>query len=473
MYNSKSKQIYVMMTLINLVCVVISCFASIWVMRYLGLLRLVAMRQINVYYVLAAFSFLVAFVYMYPYEEIFKKRFMRNTLLIMKQNFIFAVCMAVCMMITRNSMMESRYVYVSFFLLNMVTMEISIYLFKHYVLAYYRRERHGILVGIVTSRECARDAIETIQGNWNRKVHGLCIYDQDMKGEHIGKTEVMANREDFIAWVCREMLDEVMIFGNYFDHMNHDDIKLLIDNLLEMGLTVHVNLISDHDFPTCDRQLTYLNKHPMVTISHNIQDYRLIILKRAFDILGGLVGCILSAPIILLVAIPLVLESPGGLFFKQKRVGLNGRYFQIYKLRSMYQDAEERLAELQSQNEMQGHMFKMENDPRVTKVGAWIRKTSIDELPQFFNVLKGDMSLVGTRPPTKKEFKQYLSHHKRRLSMKPGITGMWQVSGRSQITDFEEIVKLDLKYIDEWSPKLDLLILLKTVEVVFTRKGAE
>lgn len=124
------------------------------------------------------------------------------------------------------------------------------------------------------------------------------------------------------------------------------------------------------------------------------------------------------------------------------------------------------------QNEMSGQMFKMSNDPRITKIGKFIRKTSIDELPQFFNVLKGDMSLVGTRPPTVDEFNNYSFHHKRRLSMKPGITGLWQISGRNEITDFEEVVKLDLQYIDNWSLILDIKIILKTILVVFTRKGS-
>ena len=161
------------------------------------------------------------------------------------------------------------------------------------------------------------------------------------------------------------------------------------------------------------------------------------------------------------------LESKGPVFFKQKRVGKNGRYFYVYKFRSMYQDAEERKKELLSQNEMQGLMFKMKDDPRITKVGKFIRKTSIDELPQFINVLMGDMSLVGTRPPTVNEFKQYEGHHKRRLSMKPGITGMWQAYGRSTVTDFEEIVAMDLDYIDHWSLGLDFKILLRTVKAVF------
>ena len=198
-----------------------------------------------------------------------------------------------------------------------------------------------------------------------------------------------------------------------------------------------------------------------------------LIIKRIIDIIGGIVGSIISAPIILVTAIPLLLESPGPLIFKQQRIGKNGRVFNIYKLRSMYVDAEERKKELMKNNKMNGHMFKMDNDPRITKVGRVIRKLSIDELPQFWNVVKGDMSLVGTRPPTVDEFEKYESHHKRRLSLKPGITGMWQVSGRSNIQNFEEIVALDCEYIDNWSLWLDIKIMLKTVWVVLTHKGAE
>ena len=137
----------------------------------------------------------------------------------------------------------------------------------------------------------------------------------------------------------------------------------------------------------------------------------------------------------------------------------------------MYMDAEERKKDLMAQNEMNGLMFKMKDDPRITKVGKFIRKTSIDELPQFINVLKGDMSLVGTRPPTVGEFKQYTGHHKRRLSMKPGITGMWQAYGRNSVMDFYEVVKMDLEYIDNWSILLDIKILFKTVATVFTNHG--
>jgi len=200
---------------------------------------------------------------------------------------------------------------------------------------------------------------------------------------------------------------------------------------------------------------------------------RWLVAKRAGDIVFGLLGCILSAPIIAIVAIPLKKESEGPLFFKQQRVGKNGRIFNIYKLRSMYVDAEQRKEALMAENKMDGHMFKMDDDPRITKVGSFIRKYSIDELPQFFNVVKGDMSIIGTRPPTVDEFEMYESRHKRRLSMRPGISGMWQVSGRSDIQDFEEVVELDCKYIDEWSPMLDIEIFFKTIIVVLTHKGAE
>ncbi|MBP5195557.1 MAG: sugar transferase, partial [Lachnospiraceae bacterium] len=163
----------------------------------------------------------------------------------------------------------------------------------------------------------------------------------------------------------------------------------------------------------------------------------------------------------------------GPVIFKQERIGRNGRHFKMYKFRSMYVDAEDKLSDLKDKNEVKGLMFKMDDDPRITKVGRFIRKTSIDEFPQFFNIFKGDMSMVGTRPPTVDEYEQYNAHYRRRLALTPGLTGLWQVSGRSDITDFDEVVKLDLEYIDNWSLSLDLKILLKTIGAVFTGRGSK
>ena len=211
----------------------------------------------------------------------------------------------------------------------------------------------------------------------------------------------------------------------------------------------------------------------VITFKESVSSLKMRVIKRMMDIAGAIVGLAVTGVVLIFLAPVLLLESPGPLIFSQVRVGLNGRKFKMYKFRSMYKDAEERKKELMAQNEMKGLMFKLENDPRITKVGKFIRKTSIDELPQFWNVLKGDMSLIGTRPPTLDEFEQYETFYKRRLSIRPGITGMWQATGRSNITDFEEVLALDLEYIDNWSLGLDMKILLKTVFGVFGGKGAK
>ena len=203
------------------------------------------------------------------------------------------------------------------------------------------------------------------------------------------------------------------------------------------------------------------------------------------DIAGGLVGCLLTVIIFIFVAPVIYISSPGPIFFSQERIGKNGKKFKIYKFRSMYMDAEARKEALMAQNRIGGGlMFKLDYDPRIIGsekrpdgtikkgIGNFIRDWSLDEFPQFFNVLKGDLSLVGTRPPTVDEWDRYELHHRARLAIKPGITGMWQVSGRSNITDFEEVVALDKKYIREWSLGLDFRILLRTIGVVLKKDGS-
>lgn len=192
---------------------------------------------------------------------------------------------------------------------------------------------------------------------------------------------------------------------------------------------------------------------------------------RVFDFVAAIFALIISAPILLFIATSIKLENwRAPVFFKQKRVGKNGEIFQMYKFRSMYVDAEDQLAKLQEQNEMDGHMFKMKDDPRITKVGKWIRKTSLDEFPQFINILKGDMSFVGPRPPLTTEYEKYTSHEKKRMLVTPGCTGLWQVSGRNNVS-FHEMVELDLKYIQKRSIYLNIKILFLTFKE-FTGKGS-
>ena len=278
--------------------------------------------------------------------------------------------------------------------------------------------------------------------------------------------------DNFYEFCTQNALDEVLIHSNQL-LLTQGLMSKTILFFEQMGVVVDVCLDEMEPQINGARQVYSVEGYPVIAYSSRLYDYRMLILKRVMDVLGGIVGLLLTFIASIFVVPAILIESPGPIFFTQNRVGMNGRIFKIYKFRSMYRDAEERKKELEAQNEMNGLMFKMENDPRITKVGKFIRKTSIDELPQFWNVIKGDMSLVGTIPPTVDEYMQYNAYQKRRISFRPGITGLWQVSGRSSIKDFDEIVKLDLKYIDEWSILLDIRIILKTVLVVLLRRGAE
>jgi exopolysaccharide biosynthesis polyprenyl glycosylphosphotransferase len=198
-----------------------------------------------------------------------------------------------------------------------------------------------------------------------------------------------------------------------------------------------------------------------------------LVLKRTLDIFGSVLGMIVLVPVFLLVAVAIRLTSRGPALFVQERCGLQGRVFKFYKFRTMVIDAEERKADLAHLNEMKGPVFKIRRDPRMTKLGAILRKLSLDELPQLWNVLRGEMSLVGPRPPTPKEVELYTTRQAQRLSVIPGLTGLWQVSGRSSLEDFERWIDLDLQYVRNWSLWLDLRILLKTVVVVVLTRGAQ
>lgn len=194
------------------------------------------------------------------------------------------------------------------------------------------------------------------------------------------------------------------------------------------------------------------------------------IIKRLLDLVGSLVGLVIFAIAFVPIAIAIVLDSPGPIFYKQQRCGLHGQTFTLAKFRTMVQNADQLKAMVS--NEAKGAIFKNQNDPRVTRVGRFLRQTSLDELPQFWNVLVGEMSLVGTRPPTPDEVEQYCERHWQRLDVKPGMTGEWQVSGRSTVKDFEAIVDLDLRYQTLWTPWYDLMLIFKTIYAIFDRAGA-
>jgi lipopolysaccharide/colanic/teichoic acid biosynthesis glycosyltransferase len=260
------------------------------------------------------------------------------------------------------------------------------------------------------------------------------------------------------------------------------EIATLISQCREMAVPVHIRLPIDS--VGGKNIVEKIGGYNVLTMTANYAGPVEIIAKRMLDIIGGLAGSFVAIIVIAVIGPIIKKESPGPILFKQVRIGKNGRRFTCYKIRSMYLDAEERKEELMDQNRVSdGMMFKLEFDPRiignkvingkqVTGIGEKIRSMSLDEFPQFFNVLKGDMSLVGTRPPTEDEWEKYKYHHRARLAIKPGITGMWQVNGRSDITDFEKVVKLDTEYINNWSFSKDLKILFKTVKIVLKKEGA-
>ena len=287
--------------------------------------------------------------------------------------------------------------------------------------------------------------------------------------KEIAGIPVVCEYGDMLEYIRRNVVDEVFV---HLSSQTNLPINKIIKELEVMGVTVDLNInVFEMEIPV-QREIERIGNYYTVSFSPKIHSFKQIFFKRVMDIVGAIVGLLITGIVTVFLAPALLIESPGPLFFSQVRVGKNGRRFKIYKFRSMYMDAEERKKELMSQNEMEGLMFKMENDPRVTKVGKFIRKTSIDELPQFWNILKGEMSLVGTRPPTEDEFLQYEGYHRRRLNMTPGLTGLWQVSGRSDTKNFEEIVAMDVEYIDFRSLKEDIKILFKTVGVVLKGKGA-
>ncbi len=306
------------------------------------------------------------------------------------------------------------------------------------------------------------------------------VFDKPSDIKEVCGVPVVGELEGISDYLCQQWIDAV-----YIDCPSTDpQISKLMDDCRQMALPVHYHVASMSQ-KGAKQFAEKVGGTLVVTTTINYASPLQMFAKRCLDILGGIVGSLIAILIILVVGPIIKIQSPGPILFKQERIGKNGKRFKILKIRSMYMDADERKKELMEKNRVKdGMMFKLDFDPRVignkelpdgtrkTGIGEFIRKTSLDEFPQFFNVLFGQMSLVGTRPPTVDEWQKYKFHHRARLACKPGITGMWQVSGRSEITDFEEVVKLDTQYINNWSFGLDIKILFKTVGAVLRSDGA-
>ncbi|MCL2717301.1 MAG: sugar transferase [Lachnospiraceae bacterium] len=365
----------------------------------------------------------------------------------------------------------SRLILTYFTILNFSLTLLVHTLLKRILRFYYASDKTVTKILAIAQQNNLADTVKQlkIRLDANYQITALACLDIDRTGQCVDDIPIIAGPDNLVDLTTQLILDEVFINA---PDISQAKIKELIQGFSEMGVNCHYNLSFANkgaDF----NKIEEFGDYTVVTYTHLLKSQKRLLIKRLIDITGGIAGTVITVLFFPFIALAIKLESPGPVLFSQIRVGRNGRRFKIYKFRSMYRDAEARKKELESQNEIDGLMFKIENDPRITKVGKFIRKTSIDELPQFINIIKGDMSLVGTRPPTADEFEKYNHYYRRRISMTPGLTGLWQVSGRSDIEKFDDVVKLDLQYIDEWSLLLDFKILLKTIAVVFSGRGSK
>ena len=376
---------------------------------------------------------------------------------------------------------------------------------------------------LVSHEADVQSVLSRSQGLDEASFAGLVLTDRDAENETVCGLPVVANINNAADYICREWVDEVFFYPSTMAELeieeNTDpDVENLINSPLDDSTGMKKKASAGRHLPTPGQVpenptaklleqcrlmalpihirvplgglgeksiVEKVNGFNVITYASNYASPLQLFIKRVMDIFGGILGSLIALIIMLIVGPIIKSKSPGPIIYKQERIGQNGKRFKLYKIRSMYMDADERKKEFLAQNRVSdGMMFKLDFDPRIignevlpdgtkkTGIGEFIRKYSLDEFPQFWNVLKGDMSIVGTRPPTVDEWEKYKYHHRARLAFRPGVTGMWQVSGRSNITDFEEVVRLDTEYIEHWSIGLDCRIILKTVKDMFSGKGA-
>lgn len=436
----------------------------------------------NIALVIELINLLVIFVYG-TFNSVYKRGYYVEFAVTLKHAmFVVGLELLYLFMLQEGQNFSRLSLLLTFIIYIILTYLVRIY-YKKYKRNHTSKEKKNRLL-LISDESGVSDLIKDIGNSAHSRylVSGLVIVDKNLVGEKIEGIDVVADEESVANYVCQEWIDEVLIVLSEDSPYPND----LIDKLVETGVPVHYNVRNIVQEKGKKQMVEKLGDYVVITTSVNYVSTRQVLLKRLMDIVAGLVGCIFTGLACIVIGPIIYIASPGPIFFAQDRVGRNGKIFKMYKFRSMYMDAEERKAELMKNNQYgDARMFKLDFDPRIignkiladgTKkkgIGDFIRKTSLDEFPQFFNVLKGDMSLVGTRPPLLSETALYEPHHKVRLAIKPGITGMWQVSGRSNITDFEEVVKLDREYIENWNIGLDFKILLKTFLVVFKRDGSK
>ncbi len=416
---------------------------------------------------------LIASLYMRNYTGVLRRNHKRELTSVVKMVVLVWVGAILWLFLKKESAKISREMMMLFPVLAVAFLFLGRTVLKMLIRKRKSRRWHRRSIVIVCDKDDYVDLLDTFINDpvGEYLVRAVVLLDEDEAVTDLPEGVVcITDRNELMQFLVHEWVDAVFLCKELDPNANNE----LTAKCLTMGITVHRALIKYRATST-HRVLEQMGGYMVMTQSIKVVDSRRMLVKRLMDIVGGLVGVIFTGILCIFIGPIIFIKSPGPIFFKQERIGENGRRFFIYKFRSMYLDAEERKKELMAKNNIKdGMMFKMDNDPRIIKgIGHFIRNHSLDEFPQFWNVLKGDMSLIGTRPPTPDEWEKYELHHRSRLAVKPGITGAWQVGGRSDITDFEKVVQMDVDYIRHWSLSKDIKIIFKTIGVILKKDGAE
>lgn len=400
------------------------------------------------------------------YRNILHRGYLKEIIAVIHQMTIIFATEVICLFSFRLVGLFSRLVLFATFFVGILFMYAERLMIKNCLRRKFQNIKYARTIMVIATEQQAGILIRQLSSRILTifKIQGVAITDRDMKGQTIQGVPVSCSMDGLSEYITGHIVDEILL-------SIPDDPRQeaeLAKQFLSIGMVVHIYMEQFlQDIPR--KTLERVSNMNVITCFNREIPMRRLFCKRLLDILGGAVGCVMT----LVIGLLIFFKSPGPVLFSQIRVGKNGRKFRIYKFRSMVMDADEQKEMLMSRNKIRGNMFKMDDDPRIIPgIGHFIRRTSLDEFPQFFNVLRGDMSLVGTRPPTVDEYEAYSFSHKKRLAMKPGITGLWQISGRSDITDFEEVVKLDGQYIDQWDLEMDVKIIFKTILVILKRRGS-
>ena len=432
----------------------------------------------NMQIIVLVFDVLIA-LSVNAHKNILKRKLMQEIWESVKNMTLLVVFIMAYLYYIKQSSLFSRLIFTMFWLIGCIFLSAGRSLYKVVVRKHLVKSGNFPQMLLITENSKMEETMARLQRHSENRfpLCSVVLLDYEPEKDYrsiidesgVGnKCCIIGGFEDIKEFLVNNVVDEVMI-----DIDDTKETERLTQELLTAGTIVHISLAHVYgELP--NQMLGRVGGLPVISTSISMASPVQLLLKRLMDIAGALVGLVITGIAFLIFAPIIYKQSPGPIFYSQERVGQNGRRFKIYKFRSMYPDADKRKEELMKLNKVEGDglLFKMDDDPRIIPIGHFIRKMSIDELPQFYNILKGDMSLVGTRPPTVDEWMKNSTHHRARLAFKPGLTGLWQVSGRSDITDFEEVVRLDMKYIRNWSLKLDISLLLKTVQVVLTGKGA-